>query len=99
MSQEEILNILKEFGGVASTNEIKRKAKEKYPYTSLRRLKRNNRIEKFNGKWRIKEAKGLSIYKSPVMRHQYSSPDYATHSALINLKISSDKASGEEPQR
>lgn len=55
MSQEEVFKILKKLGGEATISEIKKMVKEKYPSTSLKRLEKNNRVEKVGGRWRIKK--------------------------------------------
>ena len=62
MSQEDVLNIMKEIGGKATTEEIRRIAKKKYPertlylYVSnrLKKLEKNKEIEFKEGKWKIK---------------------------------------------
>ena len=61
MSQEDVLNILKELKGEATTNEIRETAKKKYRERTLylyvlnrlKKLEKNNQI-KFNGeKWKL----------------------------------------------
>jgi len=63
MSQEDVLKILKDLKGEATTKEIREKAKEKYPYRTLylyvkdrlNKLEKNNQIEKEEEKWKIKK--------------------------------------------
>jgi Fe2+ or Zn2+ uptake regulation protein len=63
MSQEAILKILKELGGEATIQEIRAKAKSKYPTTTLytyaidrlRKLKKWDEVDFVRGKWRIKK--------------------------------------------
>jgi hypothetical protein len=63
MSQEDVLNILKELGGEATTDEIREAVKKKYPTRTLslyllnrlRKLEINKEIEFKQGKWIIKK--------------------------------------------
>ena len=62
MSQEDILCILKELKGKASTEEIRKLAKKRYHSETLylyvtdrlKKLERNNKIIKEGKKWKIK---------------------------------------------
>ncbi len=59
MSQEDVLQILKDCGGVATTKQIREKAKSKYPdrtlhsyvYDRLKRLKKWGQVEYRNSNW------------------------------------------------
>lgn len=61
MSQDDVIDILKEFGGEATTKQIRERAKEKFPTRSLytyvlNRLKKlviNRRVERFGDNWKI----------------------------------------------
>ena len=61
MSQEDVLSILKELKGEATTKEIKELAKEKYPERTLylyvlnrlKKLERNDKVKQIKGTWRI----------------------------------------------
>ena len=63
MSQEDILNILKELKGEATTKEIKEFAKKKYRKRTLylyvgdrlKKLEKNKKIVKEGEKWKIKK--------------------------------------------
>ena len=63
MSQEDVLSILKELKGEATTKEIRELAKKKYRERTLylyvgdrlKKLERNNRITKEEEKWKIKK--------------------------------------------
>ena len=63
MSQEDVIGIIKELGGEATTKEIKDKAKKKYPERTLhtyvldrlRKLEINHRVVKEKEKWKIKK--------------------------------------------
>jgi len=65
MSQEDVLSILKELKGEATTKEIRDLAKKKYRERTLflyvgnrlKKLERNKQIEYKNGKWIIKKRK------------------------------------------
>lgn len=65
MSQEDVLKILKDLKGEATTKEIQEVAKKKYPertlylYVSnrLKKLERNNQIKKEGERWKIKKGK------------------------------------------
>lgn len=62
MSQEDVLNILSEIGGEATTKEIRKRAKEKYPHRTLYmyvtnrldKLEIHNKIERIGDKWKIR---------------------------------------------
>lgn len=63
MSQEDVLNILKELKGEATTREIRELAKKKYRERTLylyvgdrlKKLERNKQIIKNGEKWKIKK--------------------------------------------
>lgn len=63
MSQEDVLGILKELKGEATTKEISELAKKKYRERTLylyvtnrlKKLERNNKITKEGEKWKIKK--------------------------------------------
>lgn len=63
MSQEDVLNILKELKGEATTKEIRELAKKKYRDRTLylyvgdrlKKLERNKQIIKNGEKWKIKK--------------------------------------------
>ena len=65
MSQEDVLEIIKELGGEATTKEIKERAKKKYRERTLylyvldrlKKLERNKIIEKNGEKWKLKKRK------------------------------------------
>jgi len=65
MSQEDVLNILKELKGEATTKEISVKSKEKYPnrtlytyvWTRLTQLEKNHKVERSGNRWKIKSKK------------------------------------------
>lgn len=66
MSQEDVLNILKELKGKATTKEVSARAKEKYPnrtlytyvWTRLNQLERNHKIERIGSNlWKLKSKK------------------------------------------
>lgn len=65
MSQEDVLKILKELKGEATTQKIREQAKKKYSGRTLflyvtnrlKKLERNKLIEQKNGKWKIKKKK------------------------------------------
>lgn len=62
MSQEDILNIIKKFGGEATIEQIKNYAKKNYSGTlylyilnRLKKLEINDKIYYIKGKWKIKK--------------------------------------------
>ena len=63
MSQEDILDIVRELGGEATSKIISKRAKEKFPNrtlytyvrTRLNQLEKNGFIEKKNEIWKIKK--------------------------------------------
>lgn len=63
MSQEDVLNILKELKGEATTKEIRKLAKKKYRERTLylyvgdrlKKLERNKQVIKNGEKWKIKK--------------------------------------------
>ena len=65
MSQEDVLEIIRELGGEATTKEIKERAKRKYPERTLfmyvlnrlKKLEMSNKVEKRGEKWKIKKHK------------------------------------------
>jgi Fe2+ or Zn2+ uptake regulation protein len=65
MSQEEVYKIIKELGGEATSQQIKQRAKEKFPGASLyqyvgdrlRKLEKNGYIK------RTRDAKGNIVFK------------------------------------
>ncbi len=65
MSQDDVLDIIKELGGEATTTQIRVRAKEKFPIRSLysyvnnrlRKLVKNKRVEQVGEKWKIKKSK------------------------------------------
>ncbi len=65
MSQEDVLKILKDLKGEATTKEIREAAKKKYPERTLylyvinrlKKLERNNQIKKEGEKWKINKRK------------------------------------------
>lgn len=54
MSQHEVYKILEELGGIATTNQIKKKAREKYPQYTLYQYV-TNRLNKLEGKGIIRK--------------------------------------------
>ncbi len=64
MSQDDVLDILKEFGGEATTTQIRIRAKEKFPTHTLhsyvnnrlRKLVRNKKVEQIGENWKIKKS-------------------------------------------
>ena len=65
MSQQDVLKILKELKGEATTKEISDKAKEKYPkrtlytyvWTRLTQLEKNRKVERTGSLWKLKSKK------------------------------------------
>lgn len=61
MSQEDVLNILKDLKGEATTKQIRDVAKKRFPYRTLylyvadrlRKLEKNKKIKKEGEKWKI----------------------------------------------
>lgn len=63
MSQEDIYNIIKELGGKATIEEIRKRAQKKYPTRTLhlyvlnrlKKLEVNKQVKKEGEKWKIKK--------------------------------------------
>ena len=61
MSQEDVLNILKDLKGEATTKQIRDVAKKRFPYRTLylyvnnrlRKLEKNKKVKRDGEKWKI----------------------------------------------